>query len=97
MPWNPNELALIALRLFRKREFDACSGADVASAARASRRTLLRHVTSRHVTSRLGPMAAHALSAAADAAPFWWVEFSVGEQQALVGQVIDRIGRALGD
>ncbi len=92
VPWNPNELALIALRLFRKREFDACSGADVASAARASRRTLLRHVT-----SRLGPMAAHALSAAADVAPFWWVEFSVGEQQALVGQVIDRIGRALGD
>ncbi|TFD03287.1 TetR family transcriptional regulator [Cryobacterium sandaracinum] len=49
VPWNPNELALIALRLFRKREFDACSGADVASAARASRRTLFRHVTSRHV------------------------------------------------
>ncbi|TFC36432.1 hypothetical protein [Cryobacterium sp. TMT2-14] len=92
MPWNPNELALIALRLFRKRELDACSGADVASAARASRRTLFRHVT-----SRPSPMAAHALSAAADAAPFWWVEFSVGEQQTLVGQVIDRIGRALGD
>ncbi|TFC35082.1 hypothetical protein [Cryobacterium sp. TMT2-42-4] len=37
-----------------------------------------------------------ACSRAADAALLWWVEFSVGEQQALVGQVIDRIGRALG-
>ncbi|TFC60354.1 hypothetical protein E3O62_06505 [Cryobacterium sp. TMT2-15-1] len=37
-----------------------------------------------------------ACSRAADAAPLWWAEFGAGEQQPLVGQVIDRIGRALG-
>ncbi len=80
----------------------ALPGARIRCLQRGGRRIRCRGqpahpVPSRHVTSRPGPMAAHALSAAADAAPFWWAEFSVDEQQALVGQVIDRIGRALGD
>jgi AcrR family transcriptional regulator len=182
---DPNELALIALRLFMERGFDSCSMDDVASAALVSRRTLFRYFPSKNdlvwggaseavermraglaaapseepalqairrvyvdmltfppqlieVTRRrllligqnpglrawgvgrtepaieliaefiaarsaanprdLAPrVAARAISAAADAALYWWAEFGDDEPQEVVGQVIDRIDRGLID
>lgn len=48
MSTDPNELALVALRLFLERGFDACSMHDVASAAEVSRRTLFRYFPSKN-------------------------------------------------
>lgn len=185
MSTDPDELALVALKLFLERGFDSCSMDDVASAAQVSRRTLFRYFRSKNdlvwggadealermraglatappeepalqairrvyvdmltfpphlleVTRRrllligrnpvlrawgvgrtepaitlltvfiaarsaadprdLAPrVAAHTLAAAVDAALYWWAEFGDGDPQTVVGQVIDRIDRALID
>jgi AcrR family transcriptional regulator len=182
---DPDEVALVALTLFLERGFDACSMADVASAAQVSRRTLFRYFPSKNdlvwggtneaidrmrsglaespadepaieairrmyvgvltfpahlveVTRRrlllirahpglrtwgvgrtepaidlvarfladrthadprdLAPqVAAHALSAAMNAALYWWAEFGDGEPHTVVDQVIDQIARGLID
>jgi hypothetical protein len=46
----------------------------------------------------LAPLvAAYAISAAANAALYWWAEFGDGEPQLVVGEVLDRVDRGFVD
>jgi TetR/AcrR family transcriptional regulator, regulator of mycofactocin system len=46
----------------------------------------------------LAPLvAAYAISAAANAALYWWAEFGDGEPQVVVGEVLDRVDRGFVD